>query len=56
MTSVLTDNIREGILGQIPLKKMGTPEDVAKLVGFLCSENNRYITGQVINIDGGMVM
>lgn len=56
MTSVLNDNIKENISSQIPLKRMGSSEEVANLVYFLASEENTYITGQVINIDGGMVM
>ena len=56
MTGVLSDNIKEGILNQIPLKRMATPQEIAKLVYFLGSEENTYITGQIINIDGGMVM
>jgi 3-oxoacyl-[acyl-carrier protein] reductase len=40
----------------IPLNRMGTPEDVANAVAFLVSDNASYITGQVINVDGGMVM
>ena len=56
MTSVLSDSVKEGINNQIPLKKMGTPEDVAKVVKFLASEDSSYITGQVINVDGGMIM
>lgn len=56
MTSVLSDSVKEGINNQIPLKKMGTAEDVAKVVRFLASEDSSYITGQVINVDGGMIM
>lgn len=56
MTDELSNNIRENIAAMIPLNSLGTPEDVAKLVLFLCSEDARYITGQVINVDGGMVM
>lgn len=56
MTSVLSDSVKEGINNQIPLKKMGTAEDVAKVVKFLASEDSSYITGQVINVDGGMIM
>ncbi|MCL2341559.1 MAG: 3-oxoacyl-[acyl-carrier-protein] reductase [Firmicutes bacterium] len=56
MTGVLSDNIKEEILNQIPLKRMATPQEIAKLVYFLGSEENTYITGQVVNIDGGMVM
>lgn len=56
MTSVLTDVQKEGINSQIPLKRMGTATDVANLVKFLASEEASYITGQVINVDGGMIM
>ena len=56
MTKVLSDNVKEGINAQIPLKRMGTPNEVAKVVKFLASEDSSYVTGQVINIDGGMVM
>lgn len=56
MTDVLSDNVKENINSQIPLKRMGTAEEVAKLVYFLGTEESSYITGQVINVDGGMVM
>jgi 3-oxoacyl-[acyl-carrier protein] reductase len=56
MTNVLSDNVKENILNQIPLKRMGTSEEVARVVKFLTSEDSSYITGQVIHIDGGMVM
>jgi 3-oxoacyl-[acyl-carrier protein] reductase len=56
MTDELPENIRENIASMIPLNSLGTPEDVAKLVLFLCTDDARYITGQVINVDGGMVM
>lgn len=56
MTSVLTDNVKENINAQIPLKKMGTADEVAKAVYFLGGEENTYITGQVLNVDGGMIM
>ena len=56
MTNVLSDAVKEGIHAQIPLKRMGTPKEVAKVVKFLSSEDSSYITGQVIHIDGGMVM
>ena len=56
MTSVLSDEVKEGIYVQIPLKRMGTASEIAKVVKFLSSEDSSYITGQVINIDGGMVM
>ena len=56
MTSVLSDSVKENIYSQIPLKRMGTAEDVAELVYFLGEDTSSYITGQVINVDGGMVM
>ncbi|MUK89948.1 3-oxoacyl-[acyl-carrier-protein] reductase [Ornithinibacillus sp. L9] len=56
MTDELTDEQREGMLAMIPLAKLGTPEDVARVVRFLASEDANYITGQTIHIDGGMVM
>lgn len=56
MTEVLKDEIKEDILKQIPLKRFGTTEDVANVVKFLTSDDSSYITGQVINIDGGMLM
>ena len=43
-------------MNNIPLKRLGNPEDVANAVAFLASEEASYITGQVINVDGGMVM
>ncbi len=56
MTEVLKKEIKEGITQNIPLKRMGTPKDVANLVQFLVSEQSSYITGQVIHVDGGMLM
>ena len=56
MTSVLADSVKESIHNQIPLKRMGNAKEVAELIYFLGSEKSSYITGQVINIDGGMVM
>ena len=56
MTEVLTDAVKEGARGQIPLGHFGRPEDVAKAAAFLASEDAAYITGQVIHVDGGMVM
>lgn len=56
MTDELADNVRESISKQIPLNRLGTSEDVARLILFLCTEESSYITGQVINVDGGMVM
>ena len=56
MTDVLSDSVKESINAQIPLKKMGTAEEVAKAVYFLGNEGNTYITGQVLNVDGGMLI
>jgi len=56
MTDVLSDKVKENYLNSIPLKRFGTPEDVANVVGFLASDDSNYITGQVIHIDGGLVM
>lgn len=56
MTDVLKEDIKEEIAKKIPLKRMGTPQDVANVVKFLASNDSSYITGQVINIDGGMLM
>lgn len=56
MTNVLKDEVKEAIEGTIPLKRLGTAEDVAKIVKFLASDDSNYITGQVINVDGGMLM
>lgn len=56
MTAKLPEEIKNSIKTNIALKKLGTPSDIAKLVAFLASDNSNYITGQVINIDGGMVM
>ncbi|ASW43604.1 3-oxoacyl-[acyl-carrier-protein] reductase [Clostridium isatidis] len=56
MTKVLPDKIKEEVLKSIPMKKMGEPKDVANLALFLASNLSDYITGQVINVDGGMVM
>jgi 3-oxoacyl-[acyl-carrier protein] reductase len=53
---VLTGETRESLLGSIPLGRLGSPEDVARVVGFLAGEGGAYITGQVIHVDGGMVM
>lgn len=56
MTDVLKDDVKENIAKQIPLNRMGSAQDVANVVKFLASEDSSYITGQVINIDGGMLM
>ena len=56
MTDVLKDEIKEEIAKTIPMKRMGSAKDVANVVKFLASEESSYITGQVINVDGGMLM
>ncbi len=56
MTNGLSDAVKESINNQIPLKRVGMPEEVAKAVYFLAGEENSYITGQVINVDGGMLI
>ena len=56
MTATLPDKVKEAMLADIPLGRIGTPEDVANAVLFLVSDQAAYITGQIINVDGGMVM
>lgn len=56
MTAVLSDEIRKNILSRIPLGSLGTPDDIASAVAFLASPEAKYITGQVLCVDGGMVM
>ena len=56
MTEVLGEKFKEETKKAIPLKRLGKPEDVANAVAFLASEDANYITGQVIQVDGGMVM
>lgn len=56
MTKVLPEKVREEVLKTIPMKKIGEPKEIANLVLFLSSDLSNYITGQVINVDGGMVM
>ena len=56
MTSILSDEVKDSINVQIPMKRMGTTQEIANVAYFLGCEESSYITGQVINIDGGMVM
>jgi 3-oxoacyl-[acyl-carrier protein] reductase len=56
MTTVLSDEIRQSILQKVPLGKLGEPDDIAGAVAYLASPEAKYITGQVLTVDGGMVM
>lgn len=56
MTAVLPEQVKESILNQIPLKRFGTSSDIAELAAFLASDKSGYITGQIINVNGGMAM
>lgn len=56
MTEVLKEEVKEEIAKSIPLKRMGTSQDVANVVKFLASEDSSYVTGQVLQVDGGMLM
>ena len=56
MTEELPEEIKAQMLSQIPLAKLGKPEDVAKVVAFLASDDASYMTGQTLHVDGGMVM
>lgn len=56
MTDVLSDEMKNKLLEQIPLKRLGTPKDVSNMVLFLTSEGSSYVTGQVLNVCGGMVI
>jgi 3-oxoacyl-[acyl-carrier protein] reductase len=56
MTSALSEDFKQNAVKMIPLGRVGTPEDVANSVGFLASEEASYITGHVLNVNGGMLM
>ena len=56
MVEQLSEEVQKGILARIPMARFGTPDDVAKAVAFLCTDDAGYITGQVIGIDGGMAV
>ena len=56
MTGKLSEEVRKEFLKTIPLQRAGLPEDVANVVCFFCQEESAYVTGQVLNIDGGMLM
>ena len=56
MTDKLTDDQKNAILDRIPMKKLGDSVDIAKAVGFLCSDNANYITGQTLHVNGGLAL
>ena len=56
MTEILPDEVKKRAKEIIPVRKFGSPEDVARAVGFLCDDDTGYITGQVLCVDGGMAM
>jgi 3-oxoacyl-[acyl-carrier protein] reductase len=56
MTDVLGEETKDALLGQIPLARLGKPEDIANMVAFIASDKASYITGQVFHVDGGMYM
>ena len=56
MSQAMTDAAKEATIAQIPLKRIGKPEDIAETAAFLASDKASYITGQVISVDGGMAI
>jgi 3-oxoacyl-[acyl-carrier protein] reductase len=56
MTASLSDDVKKGMLEEIPLKSAGTASDVAHAVAFLATDRARYITGHVLSVNGGMYM
>ncbi len=56
MTDGLPDNVKENLLGRIPLRRLGTSEDVATAVAYLASDEASYVTGQTVHVNGGMAM
>jgi 3-oxoacyl-[acyl-carrier protein] reductase len=56
LTDVLSDEYKANAISQTPMGRLGVPEDVARAVAFFVSEDANFITGQVLSVDGGMVM
>jgi 3-oxoacyl-[acyl-carrier protein] reductase len=56
MTTILPDAVKTAVLSQIPLGRFGDPDDIAAAVAFLAGPEAKYITGQTLTVDGGMVM
>jgi 3-oxoacyl-[acyl-carrier protein] reductase len=56
MTDKLTDEIKESYTSKIPLKRFGSPKDIAEATAFLLSDSASYITGEVLKVNGGMYM
>ena len=56
MTEVLSDEVKNKMMENIPMKRLGSPADIAKAVSFLAGDNSTYITGQTISVNGGMLM
>ena len=56
MTENLSDQVKEQILAKIPMGRIGSPQDIAQAALYLASDLSSYVTGQVITVDGGMVM
>lgn len=56
MTEKLSEDVRKAYMAGIPLKRYGSPEEVAEVVAFLCEDRSKYMTGQVVSVDGGLAM
>jgi 3-oxoacyl-[acyl-carrier protein] reductase len=56
MTDKLSEEVKAELLKQIPLARLGEPKDIAKITAFIASDDSSYMTGQTLNINGGMVM